>query len=186
MSAVDGKKGMSMSDYSELSSPKLAQRIILAALRPRDSRLTAMAIELIGRIGTGAVPDLVREACSRKNSPGHRVRLLYAVMHIGVVPRDADRIQLVRLRHDPNEQIRDAAARVIALVAPNIIDPAEDFVTGIQECMAEVRRVQALAMAKVRASATEDDEITFGKGPRWTTPRVVDGTQLDEVSDVIY
>jgi hypothetical protein len=50
--------------------------LMLAALRVREEKINAIAIELMGRLDEHPVPQLIIEACNRKNSLGHRLRIL--------------------------------------------------------------------------------------------------------------
>jgi hypothetical protein len=96
-------------------TPTLAVDLMLEALRVDDDRLNAIAIELMGRLEGEPLRRLAMEAANPENSPGHRLRLLKAIRHIGAVP-DANSffdVMFTSMR-DKNAAVRTAAREVIA------------------------------------------------------------------------
>ena len=105
-----------MIDLADRSTPRLMLDLLLEALRIKSDRINAIASELIVREGVQPVRRLVLEACHRKNSVAHRLRVLGVIARICTFPDAADFLDLSCLLGDRNERIRAAAAAILAMM----------------------------------------------------------------------
>ena len=97
----------------EQETPALMLDLMMQALRVRDTRINAIAIELLGRFGANPVPRLVHEAATRKNRPAHRVRCLKVLQRIQLNPGLVVALELLRLMNDPNPDVSKAATELL-------------------------------------------------------------------------
>ena len=100
-----------MPSQSERSTSLLMRDLMFAALRVKNARLNALAIELFTSIGEQTVRRLVLEASDRKNPAGFRLTSSEAIARIGPVTDARNFMDLgILADRDRNPKIREAAA----------------------------------------------------------------------------
>jgi hypothetical protein len=72
-----------------------------------------IAFELLERFGDRPTRQLVLEASSRKNKPGHRLRALHALARTKALADPNSFMDIFLLLRDPNAEIRTEAATLI-------------------------------------------------------------------------
>jgi hypothetical protein len=93
------------------NTPTIA--IVLAALRSKDERTHAAAIEWMARYGEDPILRLVLEATNTRHPVEYRLRVLRAIGRIGMGTHPTDYPELWTLLHDEEPEVRSAAAWVI-------------------------------------------------------------------------
>jgi hypothetical protein len=87
--------------------------IVLAALRSKDERTHAAAVEWMARYGEDPILRLVLEATNTQHPVEYRLRVLRAIRHIGMGTHPTDFPELWRLLDDQDPEVRSAAAGLI-------------------------------------------------------------------------
>jgi hypothetical protein len=113
-SAGSGKESDAVNQPDNRPTSVLLRDLLLAALRVRNERLNALAIELFGRTGEEAVRRLILEAGYSKNSRAYRLRILRAIQRIGVVSNPDDMLNLIGILNDKDEVVRDVVGTIIS------------------------------------------------------------------------
>jgi hypothetical protein len=87
--------------------------IVLAALRSKDERTHAAAVEWMARYGEDPILRLVLEATDTRYPVEYRLRVLRAIARIGTGTHPTDFPELWRLLSDEDPEVRSAAAGLI-------------------------------------------------------------------------
>jgi hypothetical protein len=87
--------------------------IVLAALRSKDERTHAAAVEWLARYGEDPILRLVLEATDRRHPVEYRLRVLRAIGRIGTGTHPRDYPELWTLLHDEDPEVRSAAGGLI-------------------------------------------------------------------------
>jgi hypothetical protein len=87
--------------------------IVLAALRSKDERTHAAAVEWMARYGEDPILRLVIEATNTQHPVEYRLRVLRAIARIGTGTHPTDFPELWRLLDDEDPEVRSAAAGLI-------------------------------------------------------------------------
>jgi hypothetical protein len=87
--------------------------IVLAALRSKDARRHAAAVEWMARHGENPILRLVLEATETRHPVEYRLRVLRAIGRIGTGTHPTDFPELWRLLDDQDPEVRSAAAGLI-------------------------------------------------------------------------
>jgi hypothetical protein len=87
--------------------------IVLAALRSKDERTHAAAVEWLSRYAEDPICCLVLEATETRHPVEYRLRVLRAIGRIGTGTHPTDFPELWRLLDDEDPEVRSAAAGLI-------------------------------------------------------------------------
>jgi hypothetical protein len=108
----------------------LLRDMLFEALRVKDERLNALAVEVCGRCGAEVTRRLALEACCRKNGRAHRLRALLAVARVGAVTDPKSLYDLGIVAHvDPNAEIWTAVSDLLVTLlgagraTPGVVSP---------------------------------------------------------------
>jgi len=115
-----------MNDTGNCSTERLICDLMLAALRVQDKLLNGIATQLFVRMGEATIRRLVLAAVNRKNTPGHRIRILHTISRLEATLDPTSFMDLSTLLHDRNAKVRQAAADLIGFFPGRELDGSFD------------------------------------------------------------